>query len=493
MSQMSDNSSDVANDRQYFVPTHGTYIVVQLAPINMVQPLGDPDLTAAAQILQPKKYIAYVFQTLDLPLPRRPDHKCRIALVGRGLCRQDDEECIDAAMCVPILPATEHPLSRTPVPTTPPFRFPGCYQHSIAMPVVRIQTKLFYDHTNATFIPPYDRFPVKLYLNEDHQIRDARLAARVQADAQLLPSDDAPKTHLQSVHAASISLARESDRTGLLAAPVDTIPAGTAQTQTGTDALDGEPRTSNGKADARHDDNSADTSRPEPAALQFTTSDSKTGLADEASCLAAHVHQSKADEAALPPDTPAGVDTAELAHRNAESVGRQSLSDSQQHGQDVGDDDGRSDSYVPSMIESIADRPRSASPAPSDLLPRVFLGDPEEDRDIIPLVTISLDLLEVGEVNDPMAFLKEIKEIERLVLEHRSRHPRAEWNHCESTHAASIDMSWVDVTLDAPSILEQRDTTSRKRRTLPDLCDAAKFKLRTRFVSNILLTWSSVL
>ena len=40
----------------------GTYVVVQLDPVQMVTPLDDTELTAAAVQLQPKKYVGYIHE-----------------------------------------------------------------------------------------------------------------------------------------------------------------------------------------------------------------------------------------------------------------------------------------------------------------------------------------------------------------------------------------------------------------------------------------------
>ncbi|TFY60022.1 hypothetical protein EVJ58_g5404 [Rhodofomes roseus] len=415
----------------------------------MVEPLGDRELVTAAQALKPSKYIAYVYHIIDLPIPKRPDRKCRIALAGRGLCRQDDDANIDASMCVPISPTTEHPLSRKPVPTRPSFPFPNCYQYSMAVPIIRIPTKIFYDHTTAIAIPPYDLFSVKAYMSEDHRKRAALQATRSQPAAEPLSGEDFVDHRSTRTASSSVAVGNE---------PV-------------ADAFESDPPTLTTNADAYRSDVAADTPKPEPAAPHHANGISKDGPAEEGQRILSQSDQSQVGRTAVAPDV-SGVDTT-AAHRSVKSFEQRSSSQrSESHN---GDDDGRStgSSSTHSMIESIADRPRSASPAPSDLLHRIFLGNPDEDRDIIPLVSVSLDLSDAGEVNDPMAFLKEIEVIQQLVLEYRSKHDQSDWD-CESSNATSVDTSsWVDVTADAPSILEQRDTTAQ-------LCDATRFKLRTR-------------
>lgn len=51
-----------------------------------------------------------------------------------------------------------------------------------------------------------------------------------------------------------------------------------------------------------------------------------------------------------------------------------------------------------------------------EMLNQLFRPNQLEDRDMIPLVDVSVDLSEVSEVNDPLEFLEEIKEIQRSVF-----------------------------------------------------------------------------
>ena len=51
-----------------------------------------------------------------------------------------------------------------------------------------------------------------------------------------------------------------------------------------------------------------------------------------------------------------------------------------------------------------------------EMLNQLFRPNHFEDRDMIPLVDVSVDLSEVSEVNDPLEFLEEIKEIQRSAL-----------------------------------------------------------------------------
>ncbi|EPS94835.1 hypothetical protein FOMPIDRAFT_1133599, partial [Fomitopsis schrenkii] len=174
-----DESVLLIPDTDYIVPTPGTYVVFQLDPVQMVAPLDDPELNAAAVKIQPKKYVGYVYEVHELTLPDNPDHKCCIELVGKGICKEDEDALVDRTMCTPVFPAKEHPLSRRPLRPKPSFPFTDCYHYTFATPVVRIPTK---NHplANAVTLPEHDFMADSLYVCEDRRARRTLRRAREQ-------------------------------------------------------------------------------------------------------------------------------------------------------------------------------------------------------------------------------------------------------------------------------------------------------------------------
>ena len=53
----------------FFVPSHGTFLVIELDAVQTVKPLHDPLLTAAATQMRPRKYVGFVHEVCEKPLP----------------------------------------------------------------------------------------------------------------------------------------------------------------------------------------------------------------------------------------------------------------------------------------------------------------------------------------------------------------------------------------------------------------------------------------
>lgn len=54
-------------DAEFLVPRAGTYVTFQLGALHMVEPLKDPELSAAAQRLSARKYVGYVYHVCTNP------------------------------------------------------------------------------------------------------------------------------------------------------------------------------------------------------------------------------------------------------------------------------------------------------------------------------------------------------------------------------------------------------------------------------------------
>ncbi|TFY53567.1 hypothetical protein EVJ58_g9385 [Rhodofomes roseus] len=142
----------------------------------------------------------------------------------------------------------------------------------MAIPTVRIPTKHFYDHTNAVSIPLYDRFPVKIYYNEDHRNRAAQLKAKDEVIAPPLPDKASEDQH--SARIASSSNTLELGRTvNPASATVDT-PIDVAQP--GVDTRRGEPQVACGAEDTRRGDSVTDSSPSKPSAPRTMKTSRKT-------------------------------------------------------------------------------------------------------------------------------------------------------------------------------------------------------------------------
>ncbi|KDQ62023.1 hypothetical protein JAAARDRAFT_97076, partial [Jaapia argillacea MUCL 33604] len=116
----------------------GTYVGVRLDAAATVAPLQDPIVDLQARSLSPKIYVGLITSVYPWYDVESPLLQVEIMLVGQGLPTYREGAVVDASMCTPIFPATEHPLSRQPVRPSKPFPWPNCYQHSFMNKMARV-------------------------------------------------------------------------------------------------------------------------------------------------------------------------------------------------------------------------------------------------------------------------------------------------------------------------------------------------------------------
>lgn len=399
-----DESVLLIPDTDYIVPTPGTYVVFQLDPVQMVAPLDDPELNAAAVKIQPKKYVGYVYevgfhpretnasieplciQVHELTLPDNPDHKCCIELVGKGICKEDEDALVDRTMCTPVFPAKEHPLSRRPLRPKPSFPFTDCYHYTFATPVVRIPTK---NHplANAVTLPEHDFMADSLYVCEDRRARRTLRRAREQ---QLARRPSSPQAESEgSSHAVSHPVQ-----------PTDAVAVGQCKLTSDSNG-DGVTDSGIGESPATE---LLDLTRPSPSSCP------SNGVLHSAQPRS-RVHS-----------TPSERGEQHIFDISDGTVLRPPDMQSAQAGSS------RPvlslETQLPIPTEEITvratpdDRTRQDQPSEVEVLDQFLRPNHFEDRDMIPLVDVSVDLSEVSEVDDPLEFLQEIKQIQRSVLLH---------------------------------------------------------------------------
>ena len=125
-------------------------------------------------------------------MPGKPDHKCCIALIGKGLCRAKESSMVSPEMCIPIFPTVQHPQSRQALRPEPPLPFAGCYQWTYAVVHVRIPSGL-YDHTHAITLPSRDAVIARHYINQDRAARSLLKRARAGLPAPVRPGPPPPR------------------------------------------------------------------------------------------------------------------------------------------------------------------------------------------------------------------------------------------------------------------------------------------------------------
>ncbi|KAI0041163.1 hypothetical protein FA95DRAFT_767707 [Auriscalpium vulgare] len=118
-------------------PAYGAFVVFTLDPVATMETLEDPVATEAARNLPARKYVGYVTQVIDLPMPDRRYHRCSCYILSRGLPIPSGETPIDEQMCIAIAPAT-HPGGRSALTPSPPLLWDDLYLHSSSIFTLRV-------------------------------------------------------------------------------------------------------------------------------------------------------------------------------------------------------------------------------------------------------------------------------------------------------------------------------------------------------------------
>ncbi|TFK83903.1 hypothetical protein K466DRAFT_497572, partial [Polyporus arcularius HHB13444] len=124
-----------------FCPSPGSYAVIRMDPIAMVEHLHDPVALSAAEAVEAKSYLVYIDRDLSLPFPGKPWYSFSICLLATTLRKADVERGTTPEMCLPIAPNERHPLGREPLRTDPPFPFPSCYHWVSVNADVRVRAR----------------------------------------------------------------------------------------------------------------------------------------------------------------------------------------------------------------------------------------------------------------------------------------------------------------------------------------------------------------
>lgn len=369
-------------------------------------------------------------------MPGRPDHKCCIALIGQGRCKQNEKALVQPEMCIPISPTTEPPKLREALRPEPPFPFLDCYQWTYATVHVRLPTKL-YDHTHAIALPPQDAVAALHYINQDRVTRSLLRRAR---DGRPSPVRPGPPHMLSSNEVEQLQ--EQGLGLGSVPKPLDessskqpvVIRGGQAAEVTHTHAHeDTISRKSHGFASASQTLHCGD---PVASASDFVVAVGETQshpLDRDENAQGENVIQpqdassppSPLDLAAVPPSSPKPISTCSVVgDQGRDGVHTPVTPDhltipqaAEEHTGTIPEVNDDTLSAVQSSRRSEHDSYGRTPPTPDqddiaslvakDSLARMFLGDPYEDRTEFVLVNVSLDLSEVSEVNDPMGFLEE--------------------------------------------------------------------------------------
>ncbi|KAF9009184.1 hypothetical protein BDZ89DRAFT_1078695 [Hymenopellis radicata] len=134
---------------------------------------GDAVAKELAQDLACKQYAGYCVRQWNggLPDPEAAFNRMWLRPIQIGLTkprpnRTDKFKRKTADMCVPILPTTEHPLGRTPLPISHPLPWSNCYQPTMDDFDVLVEPQN-YDYSNTPHFPSTAMSAISRYTSED--------------------------------------------------------------------------------------------------------------------------------------------------------------------------------------------------------------------------------------------------------------------------------------------------------------------------------------
>ncbi|KAI0039307.1 hypothetical protein FA95DRAFT_1684342 [Auriscalpium vulgare] len=197
-------------------PAYGAFVVFTLDPVATVEIFEDPVATEAARTLPARKYVGYVTQVIDLPMPDRRYHRCSCYILSRGLPIFSGETLVDEQMCIAIAPAT-HP-ARPALTPSPPLLWNDLYLHSSSIFTLRVTSVAGeIDHSLSPTLTLGQCLDVVAYTSAD--------AVRWQAlcDARDKPPDAIPKNISQ--HAVELETASLASHVSTASMTSATAPA----------------------------------------------------------------------------------------------------------------------------------------------------------------------------------------------------------------------------------------------------------------------------
>ncbi|KAF9000775.1 hypothetical protein BDZ89DRAFT_1121612 [Hymenopellis radicata] len=186
------------------VPYEGTFVAFSVDPAATLRYYcqgGDSVAKDLVDKLPWKQYAGYCTQWHGFPDQHAEFNRIGLRPVQIGLTKPRPN-CPDKFkhrtpdMCVPILPATEHPLGRPPLPISRPLPWDNCYQTTLDDFDVLVAPEN-HDYSNSPEFSGGTDYDISCYTSEDAKRIDA-----IDAESRGLPCDE-----LNS-HTASESLNR---------------------------------------------------------------------------------------------------------------------------------------------------------------------------------------------------------------------------------------------------------------------------------------------
>ncbi|KAF8998057.1 hypothetical protein BDZ89DRAFT_1171094 [Hymenopellis radicata] len=192
---MSTSSSADEERGVLHVPWEGSFVAFSIDATATLQYYcqgGDVAAKEAIEQLVCKQYAGYCTQWYGFPDQDAAYNRIGLRLVQIGLTkprpnRTDKFKHTTADMCVPILPATEHPLGRTPLPISKPLPWPNCYQTTMDDFDVLMMPEAL-DYSKSPVFSPGTDFDISCFTSED--AKRALVSDGGEPDSESIQNDD---------------------------------------------------------------------------------------------------------------------------------------------------------------------------------------------------------------------------------------------------------------------------------------------------------------
>ncbi|KAF7972849.1 hypothetical protein HWV62_16966 [Athelia sp. TMB] len=127
------------SDNELF-PAIGSYVVFTIDPEMTLEALHDEHVAEVTRQMETKPFVGYVAEPDRIINHDSEFQSFRVEILREGPPPQVEDKGIEADMCVPVWPTTEHPLSRPPLRTDKPLPWTNCYHSSFTSVIVRVPT-----------------------------------------------------------------------------------------------------------------------------------------------------------------------------------------------------------------------------------------------------------------------------------------------------------------------------------------------------------------
>ncbi|KZP19685.1 hypothetical protein FIBSPDRAFT_1045297 [Athelia psychrophila] len=158
-------------------PTAGAYVAFSIDAEMTLEALHDEHVAEVTKNMQTKYFVGYVAKADRIINHESEFQSFRVEILREGFPPRSEKEGIEADMCTPVWPTTEHPSSRAPLRTNNPLPWNNCYHSSFDSIIVRVPTA-YEDAEGAVMLLPSEISRHETIIESDRQRAYATFKSR---------------------------------------------------------------------------------------------------------------------------------------------------------------------------------------------------------------------------------------------------------------------------------------------------------------------------